>query len=127
MALLIFVILLYIYEPKPFFYLFLSCIKNFFVFLYHLIFKCKQRRNFKKVCKKIFENIKETIKNKMDKCMSETEIIEIFSRQYSIEKDIFIKDYMHELNKLRKKDPSFKFFKDWNNEGKKEIFWELND
>ena len=59
--------------------------------------------------------------------MSETEIIEIFSRQYSIEKDIFIKDYMHELNKLRKKDPSFKLFKDWNNEGKKEIFWELTD
>ena len=127
MALLIFLILLLICEPKHFFYLWLSCIKNFFIFFYHLLFKCKQRSDFKKLCKKIFENIKETIKNKMDKCMCESEIIEIFSKQYFIEKDIFIKDYMHELNELRKKDPSFKLFKDWNSDGKKEIFWELSD
>ena len=122
--LLIIAFILFIYSVI---YQSFSCIKKCFVFFYQLITKYKQRRDFKKICKIIFENIKETIKNKLDKCMSEIEIIEIFSRQYYIEKDIFIKDYMHELNKLRKKDPSFKLFKDWNNEGKKEIFWELND
>ena len=108
-------------------YLCFYYIKKYFVFFYQLINKCKQKRDFKKLCKIIFENIKETIKNKMNNCMSESEIIEIFSKQYFIEKDIFIKYFMHELNKLRKKDPSFKLFKYTNNEGKKEFFWELDD
>ena len=122
--LLIFAFILCIYSLI---YLCFSCIKNCFVFFYQLINKYKQRSDFKKICKIIFENIKETIKNKIDKCMSESEIIEIFSKQYFIEKYIFIKNYMHELNKLRKKDPSFKLFKYTNSEGKKEFFWELND
>jgi hypothetical protein len=73
--------------------------------------------------KKIFQEIKKILENRMDKSMSENEIIHYFSRKYNIDKEFFVKRYLvKELLKLCEKDKSIKFFTDSENGN---LFWEL--
>ena len=91
-----------------------------------VIYKLKQRREFNKLCKQIIEDIKKDLENKMDKSISENEIIDKYSKKYNIDKNIFIKKYLKALRELRKKDHSLKLSQN-NNKGVTETFWELSN
>ena len=91
-----------------------------------VIYMLKQRREFNKLCKQIIEDIKKDLENKMDKSMSENEIIDKYSKKYNIDKNIFIKKYLKALRELRKKDHSLKLSQN-NNKGVTETFWELSN
>ena len=90
-----------------------------------MVYKCCQKRNFKNLCREIFNDIKKILANKIDKCMSENEIIERFSRKYDITINTFYKKYIKEEDKLRKSDGKIKLFEEYNSKGEKEIIWEL--
>ena len=91
-----------------------------------VIYMLKQRREFNKLCKQIIEDIKKDLENKMDKSISENEIIDKYSKKYNIDKNIFIKKYLKALRELRKKDHSLKLSQN-NNKGVTETFWELSN
>ena len=94
-------------------------------FFWYMVYKCCQKRDFKNLCREIFNDIKKILANKIDKCMSENEIIERFSRKYDITINTFYKKYIKELDKLRKSDGKIKLFEEYNSKGEKEIIWEL--
>ena len=108
---------------------FLSILFGFLLVCLPLIIICyffnrwRRNRKIRKLSKKIFQEIKKILENRMDKCMSENEIIHYFSRKYNIDKEFFVKRYLvKELLKLCEKDKSIKFFTDSENGN---LFWEL--
>ena len=92
---------------------------SFAIYLY------KQKRDFEALCKQIIEDIKTDLENKMDKSMSENDIINIYSKKYNINKNTFIKKHLIKLYQLRKKDHSLKISQNINDKGEKETIWEL--
>lgn len=122
---IIFVIVLF-NSPKFILSLIFTFIKNSWILFFYLICKCKKKNEFKLLSLKMFEDIKEILKNKSDRCMSENEIIFLISRKYFIDKETIILDYLQELNQLRIKDGSIKLFQDYNNKGDRETYWEFS-
>ena len=96
------------------------------VILSFVIYKAKERFEFKKICKQIIEDVKRDLENKMDKTMSENEIIDTYSKKYNIDKNIFMKKYLKELRNLRKKDHTLKLSQNLNSKGEFETYWDLN-
>ena len=92
-----------------------------------VIYMLKKRREFNKLCKQIIEDIKKDLENKMDKSMSENEIIDKYSQKYNIDKNIFIKKYLKALRELRKKDHLLKLSQNINSKGVTETIWELRN
>ena len=92
-----------------------------------VIYMLKKRRKFNKLCKQIIEDIKKDLENKMDKSVSENEIIDKYSQKYNIDKNIFIKKYLKALRELRKKDHSLKLSQNINSKGVTETIWELRN
>ena len=90
-----------------------------------LIIKFKQRREFKKLCQQIIEEIKKDLENAKNKSMSENEIIDKYSKNYNIDKNTFLKKYLKELYKLRKDDHSLKLIQTINEKGENITSWEL--
>ena len=90
-----------------------------------VIYSLKQKLEFNKLCKQIIEDIKKDLENRMDKSMSENDIVDIYSKKYNIDKNVFIKRYLKELYKIKKKDHSLKLSLNINNKGEKEYIWEL--
>ena len=90
-----------------------------------VIYILKQKFEFNKLCKQIIEDIKKDLENRMDKSMSENDIVDIYSKKYNIDKNVFIKRYLKALYELRKKDHSLKLSLNINNKGEKEYIWEL--
>ena len=92
-----------------------------------VIYMLKKRREFNKLCKQIIEDIKKDLENKMDKSVSENEIIDKYSQKYNIDKNIFIKKYLKALRELRKKDHLLKLSQNINSKGVTETIWELRN
>ena len=93
------------------------------IIICYLFNRWRKNRKIRKLSKKIFQEIKKILESRMDKSMSENEIIQYFSRKYNIDKEFFVKRYLEkELLKLCEKEKSIKFFTD-NKNGN--LFWEL--
>ena len=93
------------------------------IIICYLFNRWRRNRKIRKLSKKIFQEIKKILEIRMDKSMSENEIIQYFSRKYNIDKEFFVKRYLvKELLKLCEKDKSIKFFTDSENGN---LFWEL--
>ena len=93
------------------------------IIICYLFYRWRRSRKIRKLSKKIFQEIKKILENRMDKSMSENEIIQYFSRKYNIDKEFFVKRYLEkELLKLCEKEKSIKFFTDSENGN---LFWEL--
>ena len=90
-----------------------------------LIYKYKQKRDFKKLCQQIIEEIKKDLENSENKSMSENEIINKYSKKYNIDKNIFLKKYLKELYKLRQDDHCLKLTQTINEKGENITSWEL--
>ena len=90
-----------------------------------VIYSLKQKLEFNKLCKQIIDDIKKDLENRMDKSMSENNIIDIYSKKYNIDKNVFIKKYLKALYELRRKDHSLKLSQNFNDKGEKEYIWEL--
>ena len=90
-----------------------------------LIYKYKQKRDFKKLCQQIIEEIKKDLENSANKSMSENEIINKYSKKYNIDKNIFLKKYLKELYKLRQDDHCLKLTQTINEKGENITSWEL--
>ena len=114
---------IFTYQMLPILFVLFVIISTFLLICY-LFSRCRRNRKFKKLCKLIYEDIKKVLKNRIDNCMSESEIINYYSRKYGIDKNEFISKYIKQLIKICKNDNSVKFFTDSTN-GK--IFWELRN
>jgi len=90
-----------------------------------LIIKFKQRREFKKLCQQIIEEIKKDLENSENKSINENEIIDKYSKKYNIDKNTFLKKYLKELYRLRKDDHSLKLSQIINEKGENITAWEL--
>ena len=110
---------------------FLPILFGFLMIILPLIIICylfnrwRRNRKIKKLSKKIFQEIKKILESRMDKSMSENEIIQYFSRKYNIDKEFFVKRFLEkELIKLCEKDKSIKFFTEHETGN---LFWELKN
>ena len=97
-----------------------------------VVYFSKKKYDFKQICKKIIEEIKNDLRNKpLDengrKSMSEKEINLKYSKKYKIDYNTFVKIYLKELNELRKKDHSLKQSQMIGTQGIYETRWELNE
>ena len=96
-----------------------------FIIICYLFNRWRRNRKIKKLSKKIFQEIKKILESRMDKSMSENEIIQYFSRKYNIDKEFFVKRFLEkELIKLCEKDKSIKFFTEHETGN---LFWELKN
>lgn len=91
------------------------------------ICNCIGRCKFNSQCKKILEDIKKLLKKQMNKTLSENDIIEYFWVYYCKDENEFITKYLKELIILSNNDNSIKRYKDYNENGIRETFWELMD
>ncbi len=88
-----------------------------------VIYKYKKKYEFKQLCKKIIKEIQEEVNKRKNKSITESEIIDIFSKKYKIDKDIFIKKHYKELCALRKKEPILKISQNIDEQGKIQTIW----
>ena len=90
-----------------------------------IAYKIKEKIDFKNLCKKIIEDIKDDLRiGPSDKngrrTISEKDIKAKYSKKYNIDYNTFVKKYLQELKKMRSDDHSLK---EYPVQG--EIFWEL--
>ena len=103
-------------------YLYLSLPLAVFSFI---AYKIKEKIDFKNLCKKIIEDIKDDLRSRPSdkngrRTISEKDIKAKYSKKYNIDYNTFVKKYLQELKKMRSDDHSLK---EYPVQG--EIFWEL--
>lgn len=91
----------------------------------------KNKYDFKKLCEKIVQDIKNDLRNKpVDQngrhSISENEIILKYAKKYNIDYNTFAKKYLKQLKELRKKDYTLKEYSIMN-QGNPKTIWELKE
>ena len=132
-------------DPKFFFEIIVGLIKEIIVGLFLkkfyitiplillslYIYHYKKKSQFEKVCKDIIEDIKKYLRTAPpdrngNRTITRDEIINRYTRKYNIDRNIFIKKYLKELDSLRKKDHALKESNVINERGIPEKGYELS-
>jgi len=97
------------------------------IYIYHY----RKNRQFEKVCKDIIEDIKKYLRTAPpdrngNRTITIDEIINRYTRKYNIDRKIFIKKYLKQLDSLRRNDHALKESNVINERGIADKGWELS-
>jgi hypothetical protein len=132
-------------DPKFFFEIILGLIKEIIVGLFLkkfyitipliilslYIYHYRKKSQFEKVCKDIIEDIKKYLRTAPpdrngNRTITINEIINRYTQKYNIDRNIFMKKYIKELDSLRRRDHALKESNVINERGIPEKGWELS-